>query len=376
MRDLAPDAGLGHRFVTSPGVHLLALKDRAALFCARRQQLFALNDTARLIWDSLSGGESLAEATDRLERLGLSPAEAEGYALSAAEAWSRDGFLVPTTAMARLGQPPEAERWLAVDGVHFHLSLCGAMDTGALDAVFGHLAAPPAPGDSLALVEDEGRHLLFVEGVSRGWTEAEGAAPALKAAITELYAGAVADGFLTHGALLQARGRTLFLTGEPGAGKTTLTLALAASGFAYGGDDIVRIGRDGLAVAAPFAAAAKSGAWDLLASRMPDLDQTRTHQRADGQAVRYLLPATLRPLAPAPLDLILLLRRQAGAALALEPVHPLDALVVILDSAFSRKGAADGQTLQALAARLESAACFTFTYDELDAAVAAVEGLL
>lgn len=110
MCDLAPDAGLGHRFVTSPGAHLLALKDRAALFCARRQQLFALNDTARLIWDSLSGGESLAEATDRLERLGLSPAEAEGYVLSAAEAWSRDGFLVPATAMTRLGQPPEAER--------------------------------------------------------------------------------------------------------------------------------------------------------------------------------------------------------------------------------------------------------------------------
>lgn len=375
MRDLAPDARGGDRFAASPTVRLLQLTDRAALFCARRQQLHALNDTALLIWEALAAGESVVEAAARLEAMGVSPAQARAYVETASEEWTREGHLAVMAAVERYGGIPDMTRNLAVDGFRASLRLHGEVPTDGLDAAFGHLAADE-PGIALAVVALSGRHALFVAGVPRGEVETDGLVPAIKALLTELYADAVVDGFLTHGALLRTRGKTLFLTGEPGAGKTTLTLALSAAGFAYGGDDIVRIGADGLARPAPFAAAAKSGAWDLLAAHAPDLVEAPVHRRADGQLVRYLTPASLEAVAPAPLDVILLLQRQADAAPALTPLHPLDALVVLLNSAFSRKGAVDGETLAALAARLASTACFRFTYSDLDKAVAAVEGLM
>lgn len=375
MRDLAPDARGGDRFAVSPTVHLLRPKDRAALFCARRQQLYALNDTALRIWEGLAAGETLAQTSGRLEALGLGPADARAYVQSAADDWAREGHLAQAVALARRAEPPTRIRHLAIDGFQVSLRLHGDIAVADLDAAFGHLATD-TPGIELDLVELNGRHVLFTDGASRGEVEADGVVPAIKALVTELYAGAVADGFLTHGALLRSKDQTLFLTGEPGAGKTTLTLALAAAGFAYGGDDIVRIGADGLAVAAPFAAAAKSGAWELLAGRLPGLAEAPAHRRADGQAVRYLVPPSLSALTPAPLDVILLLQREPNATPAFAPVHPLDALVVLLDSAFCRKGAAEGATLAALTARLENTACFRFTYSDLDEAVAAVEGLL
>lgn len=375
MRDLAPDARGGERFAASSAVRLLRLKDRAALFCARRQQLYALNDTALLIWDALAAGETVARTSARLEALGVNPAEARAYVETAAEDWTREGYLATTAALDRCGRIPDMVRNLVVDGFQASLRLHGHVPTDGLDAAFDHLSAH-GPGIALDVVALPGRHALFVAGVPRGEVETGGLVPAIKALLTELYADAVADGFLTHGALLRRDGKTLFLTGEPGAGKTTLTLALAAAGFAYGGDDIVRIGADGLARPAPFAAAAKSGAWDLLAARMPDLAKAPVHRRADGQLVRYLRPASLEALPPAPLDVVLLLQREADAAPALKPVHPLDALVALLDSAFSRKGAAEGETLSALASRLEAAACFRLTYSDLDRAVVAVEGLL
>lgn len=374
MRDFAPDAGDGDRFAVSPQARLLRLKDRAALFCARRQQLFALNETAQRIWQGLAAGQTTAAVAAHLEQLGLGRAEARAYVEAAADDWAREGHIVRAEAVTRAAEPPAGIRRLAVDGFPLALRLHGEVAVWQIEAAFGHLASESAgQGAEISIIEQDGRHILFAKGAARGETDAEGLIPALKALITELYAASVSDGFLVHGALLRSgRGETLFLTGEPGAGKTTLTLALAAAGWAYGGDDIVRISPDGLARAAPFAAAAKAGAWELLGDRLPDLTEAPVHRRADGQSVRYVLPAGFSPLRPAPIDRLLVLRRRPGAEPGLEPLHPLDALVVLLDSAFSRRGAADGAALTALAARLETCACHTFTYSGLDDAVAAL----
>lgn len=377
MSSPAFEIGSGDQFVVAPTTYLLRLEASAALFCERRQQLFGLNDTALLIWDGLASGAPADVTVGRLQDLGLSAEDAQSYVLSAADGWSRDGHLIPARDHARLAQTPTASRRLVIDGFRIDIHLHGAVSVSDIDAVFGHLAGDGgAPGPVLAIVEQGGRHAVFVNGVPRGWTDDRGAVPALKAVITELYAASVTDGFLAHGALLRGGDKTIFLTGEPGAGKSTLTLALAAAGLAFGGDDIVRISSAGLATAAPFAAASKTGAWELLAHRLPGLMNLTMHLRGDGQHVRYLVPPTLQALEPAPLRFVLLLEREPDAEPAFQAIDPLDALVIILDSAFSKKGAVDGATLSALAGRLQDAACYRFIYSHLDPAVEAVKSLL
>ncbi|MFN3511762.1 MAG: hypothetical protein ACK41C_01845 [Phenylobacterium sp.] len=377
MSRVAPDAGLEEeRFAVSPAVRILKLAGRSALFCGRRQQLFELNATAAEIWRGLAAGASTSEAGEGLRRLGASRDEACAYVAQAALDWTDLGLLVPAAVQQGLARPPLTERVYRLDGLAVRLSLHGSGALDAVDSAFGHLEATDAlPTGELALAPYAGGWMLFVNGASHGRLAPEALVPGLKAILTDLYAGAVDEGFLVHAALLKAGERTLLLTGEPGAGKTTLTLALAAAGMTYGGDDIVRISPDGLARPAPFAAAVKAGAWPLLSGRLPQVDHAPTHRRADGQEVRYVLPPTAAAFAPAAPDLVLVLRREAGAAPRLEPMHPLDALCVLLDSAFARRGAADPDGLTGFAQRLEHAACGTFVYSDLDAAVAAVEAL-
>lgn len=372
--DLQTHARAG--YVVAPTTHVLKLADRAALFCSRRQQLLELNHTALAIWETLAEGGSTFAAAAHLRAQEASADEAAQYVAQAAADWMLGGHLAPAEAADRLRDAPLAIRDVGLDGFAARLRLHDPEPLSDIEAAFGHLSVGEAKGcPELDLIETDDGYVLFLDGAPWGLAEPEGVVPLLKATLTELYAESVTDGFLTHGALLEAEGHTLFLTGEPGAGKTTLTLALAARGMAYGGDDIVRITSEGLAAGAHFAAAVKSGAWDLLSGRLRGLADEPVHTRADGQEVRYALPPIFRGEAPTAIDLILHLRREAGADPHFAPLHPLDALCLLLGSGFSRKAAADAATLKAVAARLERARAYVFTYSDLDAAVAAVESL-
>jgi hypothetical protein len=200
--------------------------------------------------------------------------------------------------------------------------------------------------------------------------------PQLKGLLTELYAASVDGGFLAHGGFLTRGETALFLSGAPGAGKTTLTTALAASGWAYGGDDIVRIEADGRACGAPFAAAVKSGAWSLTEPYAPEIAGLPTDRRGDGQLVRYWLPPTLAERSPRPIGAVILLARQAGERAVLRPIEPLVALTAILGSAYAERWSLDGQALEALAATLEAARCRRLVYSDIAEAVAAIETLV
>src|SRR5690606_30854647 len=135
----------------------------------------------------------------------------------------------------------------------------------ALDPILGHhYATPGAPSRRVTVIEYAGRQLIYLERRFAAACPCEGLAPDLKAVLSEMYAEAAAPGFLTHGALLTRPGKRLLLSGPPGAGKSTLAVALAHAGWAYGGDDIVHIAPNASAQGAPFAATLKAGSWPLL----------------------------------------------------------------------------------------------------------------
>jgi hypothetical protein len=198
----------------------------------------------------------------------------------------------------------------------------------------------------------------------------------VKAILTDLYIDAAETGFLAHGALLQKGERRLLLSGEPGAGKTTLALALAAAGWRYGGDDIVRIRPDGAVQGVPFAAAVKDGSVALLSEIWPGLRDLPASMRSDGQLARYLLPANRAAAAPGPLSAVVMLARRPGASAEVRPISTFDALSTIVQSAYARRWRMTGDAFCALAESLDRAVCARLEYCDLEPAVQAIESLV
>jgi len=154
---------------------------------------------------------------------------------------------------------------------------------------------------------------------------------------TEHYAATVRDAFLVHAAFLVRNNKTILISGAPGAGKTTLCVALSRSGYDYQGDDIVRLEGNGRAMGTPFAACVKAPAWSLVAAYAPEIHELPVYHRADDKNVRYLPVPPVRRR-PRSVDFVLLLSRQPDAKPAFEPVEPLDAFSTLLESSFSAKG--------------------------------------
>jgi hypothetical protein len=245
-----------------------------------------------------------------------------------------------------------------------------------LDAIFGHLYGEGAAAPRRLTIIAHGERLLFyVEQRLVSTCLADGFVAQAKAVVTELYLDAADTGFLTHGALLEKGGRRLLLSGDSGAGKTTLALALAAAGWRYGGDDIVRIHPTGEAAGVPFAAAVKIAALPLLTEAWPQLSRLPSTFRADGREVRYLAPPRLMGPEPGPADLIVRLQRRTGARATTTPLERCEVLASLLDSAYARRWSLNGDALCGFAASLERATCVRLEYSHLGVAVRCIEDL-
>jgi len=368
------------RLLPVPTVRHLTLGDRAALFCERAQQLFELNPTADLIWRSLSAGRTPAEAAEDLRRYGAPADQAFAFVTASAAEWIAAGRLIPAAIVERLEASGKTFD-LNIAGLSCALQLNLEPEDPLLHQVataFGQFAAESeAAAPRLQVVSQGGAYLLLADGAPLGLFPPERILPEIKAVLTDRLAKSVTGGdFLIHAAHLAQGGRGLLITGAPGAGKTTLTLALAARGLAYGSDDVVRVSSAGRLDGVPFSPASKSGAWDLAAPYLPGLKDLPVHVRGDGQRVRY---APTAPFAVADADRlgwVILLARRPAAAAVLEPVEPLAALTDLLGSAFAGDGRLQGAALQAFAAQIAAADCRRLVYSDLADGIAAIEGLV
>ena len=182
-------------------------------------------------------------------------------------------------------------------------------------------------------------------------------------------AGSVpAGGFLLHAALLTSGRKGLLLVGPPGAGKSTLTLALAARGLGYGSDDIVRVSATGTFSGVRFSPALKSGSWELAAVCAPQVSMLPVHLRSDGQQVRYVPAGRLPSGDTDAIGWSLQLARRPGARAALEPIEPVEMITSLLAGAWSATYALRGDTLAALAHAFADVACHRLVYSDLDEA--------
>jgi hypothetical protein len=349
----------------------LSIARSETIFCERTQALSALNQTASRIWSVLEASGSCGAAAADLVELGASAPDARAFVASAASDWLKKGYFFPKQTWVPIG-----ERRYQVGPLKLEVRYFGDADPKSGEEVLGCFPATShLPTMSLDVRGHADRDFIFLGGAPIGMHPRADTPAVIKALVTEQLCATCDSGFLTHGALLSSGGKTVVLAGQPGAGKTTLTLALAASGLEYRGDDIVLVDDRGFALGMPFAAATKEGAWPLLRTYVPGLMDLPVRRRTDGKQVRYVRPEHA-PLAPQRIDAVLLLSRQAGVSAGVASIDPVEALCFLIDGSFSHRGKIERAQLGAFASAVGAARCGRLTYSELEPAIAAVKAFV
>lgn len=342
--------------VPAEGVRLAVARGTALLLVPAREGLFRADPAIPPLWPRLCAGLD------------------EAAFIEAARAARRDGpallaQLLGAGVLVRLGTDrgpvPVAAR-LGVDLGHLRLALnfTAAEDAAALAGMLAHLQLPAEECPRQMLVLGRGRKIgIGPGGTAPAWSPRAQAGPALKVALTDAALAAL-EGIALHVATLSRGDEALLLVGAPGAGKSTLSVALGASGFRLEGDDIAALEPGGRVRGLAFPATVKDGAWPLLARHRPDLARQPAYRRPDGQRVRYL---PLVPGAPPPrrVRAVLCLERRAGPG-GLTPLGVEEGVAALLEGAWSADRRLAPRDFDALMRCVDGAAFHRMRYATLD----------
>ncbi len=364
--------------VIAAGTAFAIVDQRKLLFSEARQQIFELNDMAAYIWCRLGEGDPPAIVAGGLVHLGVPAEVAEDYVRDMLSDWRRFGLVLRAGEHAAPGtsEPDGRQQRLHLAGLSIRIRHASDALARLAAPAFAHLDAaglrvPGASSVTLSLSTevDGGRFRLRAGDEDIGVYDVDEILPALKARLTEDVLAHADYSIAIHAAALARSRRMLLLCGAPGAGKTTLTVALAQRGFGYAGDDIALLGPTGQVMGVPFAASVKSGAWPLLSGIRPDLEQLRIFRRSDNQHVRYLPPAVPPVTEPLRLGWVVLLRRQPHGPAVVTPMDRIEAMRALLAEATAPGRRLSASAFGLLAEAMAGADCFTLTYAGLDDAV-------
>jgi len=348
---------------------LACIKGLNVLFSPSRKAIFSLNDTAAEIWRCLEAGMSFREIAADIAGSGVEPSRAQALVEAALADWEQAGVLRPClpSSASRDGQVATV---VGLAGLAVGILYPPSIAEWARPA-FRHLeVATATAGIELRVVERGARLQLFRNGEWLLSCSAAELATALKGQLLADVLSNVAYELAIHSASLLRGGRSLLLCGEPGAGKTTLAMALVPAGFAYAGDDVTLLDSDGQSIGLPFAPAAKRDAWPILAPYCPGLLSAPVFLRPDGMPVRYPAPDGLAQCRPHAVGWVVLLDRRADADARLHSIDPAAALRGLLNGAFANGGELSGSAFEILARVIGSAETWRLTYSRLEDAVA------
>jgi hypothetical protein len=357
-----------------PYVRVLEIQGRRALFHEERQELVGLNETAWRIWRNLADGLSPRAVAVWLTSDAGSISAATLYVNNAVELWLSGGWLEAKAIDDIVASGPSSSLELDLIGARFSLQFFGASAPASIVEPFSMCRGGQIAEYRLQLVSWRERWFLLDSGKLRGWFAVDEAAPAIKNCLTKRLSSSTKGGFLGHGALLANASKRLFVTGPPGAGKSTLALALAHAGLTCLSDDIVLVQDNGWMSGAPFALTLKAASWPVADGMIAGLDKLPVHRRPDGALVRYL-PHVLSRGAAAPIDVFISLRED-GAAPSIINLSGLEAMLQLLEGAFAKSGAITSLQVTNLARVFDVAKCFRLTYAESSDAVAMIVNML
>ena len=341
-----------------------SLGGRKLLFSEANQAIFELDDGAGRIWDQLELDLSPEEIVREL------PDETTlSWLLSMREA---DALAVPAPEQRR---HPVSSHGMVLELAQVAVELdVPANLRASVEGGLGYLKSTAREAQASIVIRESGDR-IELQSNGRQWScSPDEFIPFLKGELLDEVLRSATYEVALHAAALVRDDRLLLLCGSPGAGKTTLAIALTRSGFAMAADDVLLLDGDGLGTGLPFPFAAKSPSWPLIEQFYPGASQ-RQHLRPDGKVVRYILPEDRPAPAARAVGFVLFLDRQTGVQAKIEPVDPTDALAALIAEGSARQERLSRAGFEALVQMLTHARCCALAYSDLADAVEAVQGL-
>jgi energy-coupling factor transporter ATP-binding protein EcfA2 len=302
----------------------------------------------------------------------MASAAAEAAVLGLVEVWLQNSLLDYSAGDGRFSTPPHTIS-IEICGVRARLGFSSEPLAHLVVPYVSHLQTKAEPEIDFELHECGGVVHLFKESRHVSLLRSRQALPVIQRHLTEAIIGRLGSEIVLHAASLVKNGRALLISGRPGAGKTTLSLALEEAAFKFGGDDIAILDRTGGIRGVPFAPAVKAGSWPLVETFRSDLRTNPIHRRLDGRRIRYVKPRRYAPAKSHPVKAIVFLVRRGSGDPALEPLEPIKAISNLIGGAFAADHQMTVPRLKALVGCVTQAGLYRLSYSRLDEAVALLE---
>ncbi|HLF11292.1 MAG TPA: PqqD family peptide modification chaperone [Gammaproteobacteria bacterium] len=408
MEEFAGQPLAGDEFKVKPVEHVSfhVVGARGILFDSANQSLYLLNRVGGFIWCCLAEDMSAAEiARELIRRSNSDPNSAAACIRAAIRNWQTLGFLnamhektVPRAArhpVRRRAAPPALEgrpansraRVCRVLDCDFAVQFWNrALEEEALPLLRAHLVdSSPGVTATLEVACGEGGSISIGHGAETMQVlyTSQSLAPAVFASLMKLALVYSPTYPALHAAAVRTSRGVVLFPGASGCGKSTLMAGLLAEGRRVLSDDTAVFERETMRVRplTPYLCI-KSGSWDALARRLPELMLQPAFVRADDAHVRYLLPDGYSPLTRGDsttgeeVRTVVFPHYHAGAATRLTRIAgflALKELLPSLDPIGHDLEASDIDRLIGWMARVE---CYTLSYGSLGDAMATLSGIV
>ncbi len=287
-----------------PPAEIVAIGNNFCIFRPDNHALAMVDARAADIFKSALGGDDMSDLARRISRRdGLAPDDVQGLIETVLSGLRSEGFLdqdagdrgrtIYPDKYCAAGEELAGGIYQLAGGPCVRLACDDGRLTPLLKAALHPLAAPCGRAADLEIVISKQGTTYQVrqdgEMIAWGLDLAMARRAGLQTTMTALLPPERVAAVL-HASTASIDGRAVILAGATGSGKTTLMMALVASGAGYMADDMTPLDRSGRIVSRfPLAASIKSGSWNILAPLFPDLDLCESHSVGD-RTVRYFDP--------------------------------------------------------------------------------------